>query len=453
MIRPRTRLVACALLALAGAVAHAQSLPQLYRLAREHDPALQSARSGRDAAQARIGQARAGLLPQLALQAGVQRTHARTELPGFSGSSAYNTTNAALVASQPLYRPAAKLGLDQSRQTAAMATLAVTGAEQDLITRLAQSYFDVLAARAVLESVRAEKIATTQQLALAKRNFDLGNATIADSREAQARFDLSRASEIAAEGDLQVKQLALEQLVGRGGLQPLALAANVILPALQPASVNAWIARAEEVHPALQQRLLALDVARLETDKARSGHGPTVDLQASVNRTRSSTLFPGTGMMPLTGTNASVGVVLNLPLFAGFAVEERVRETLAQQEQAQADLEQTRQALHQAVRSAFFGVQSGLSRVQALQAAEQSSQTALAANQLGYEVGARVNIDVLNAQSQLYQTQRELTRARYDVLLGLLRLKQSSGTLSEVDLAKLTPLFSAPDDTMLRPSQ
>ena len=134
-------------------------------------------------------------------------------------------------------------------------------------------------------------------------------------------------------------------------------------------------------------------------------------------------------------------MVLNWPLFPGFAVENRIRAPLSLEDRAQADLDQLQRSVSQATRAAFFGVQSGLGQVKALQAAEASSQTALQANQLGYQVGVRINIDVLNAQSQLYQTQRDLARARYDVLVGTLRLKQAAGTLSQDDLIPINQLL------------
>ena len=178
-------------------------------------------------------------------------------------------------------------------------------------------------------------------------------------------------------------------------------------------------------------------MARLETQRAQTGHLPTVDLQASYSVTRNPN---GTVTTPNVNTrtnNATVGVALNLPLFAGFAVQNRVKETLALEQKAEADLETARRNVAQATRSAFFGVQSGMGQVKALEAAEQSSQSALDANKLGYQVGVRINIDVLNAQSQLFQTKRDLAVARYNVLLGQLKLRQAAGTLSLDDVKAL----------------
>jgi outer membrane protein len=144
----------------------------------------------------------------------------------------------------------------------------------------------------------------------------------------------------------------------------------------------------------------------------------------------------------LTRNNtATIGVLFNMPLFAGFATQNRIRETLSLEEKARADLESTRRAIAQAVRTAFFGVVSGQGQVKALEAAEASSQSALDANRLGYQVGVRINIDVLNSQSQLFQTKRDLALARYNVLLGQLKLRQANGTLAPEDLTRLNTLL------------
>ncbi|MGZ5787530.1 MAG: TolC family protein, partial [Ramlibacter sp.] len=158
----------------------------------------------------------------------------------------------------------------------------------------------------------------------------------------------------------------------------------------------------------------------------------------NINRNPTGSTIVGTSTRNTTGT---VGVSFNLPLFAGFATQNRIRETLSLEEKAQADLESARRTVAQATRTAFYGVVSGQGQVKALEAAEASSQSALEANQLGYQVGVRINIDVLNSQSQLFQTKRDLAQARYNVLLGNLKLRQANGTLKPEDLASLNALL------------
>lgn len=439
--------LACILSAgwLASTPIQAQSLLELYNAATGFDASLQSARAQAEASAARADQARAGLLPQLGLQAGANRNWMEAKVASTTSDQAYNVLNGSLVGSQPLYRPANRLTWDQGKTQAEVALQQLDAAGQDLIVRLSQAYFDVLAAQDGLTFVSALKKSVAEQLEAAKRNFELGNATITDSREAQARFDLALAQEIAAENDLHVKKLALDQLAGRSNTDPRPLAQPIQLPALTPSDVGDWVGKAVEQHPAILQSRLALDAAQLETAKSKTGHLPTVDLQASVGISRypdgnpSITSAPGSSYR---NRNASVGVVMNWPLFSGLSVQNRIREALALEDKARADLEQAQRTVAQSTRAAFFGVQSGVGQVKALEAAEASSQTALEANLLGYKVGVRINIDVLNAQSQLYQTKRDLAKARYDVLVGMLRLKQASGVLSADDLLPINQMLS-----------
>ncbi len=420
--------------------AQAQSLAELAQLARGYDAPWQAAKAQYEAAASRAEQARAGLLPSAALTGSA--SYGRTDVSRPPIDLHAPTQTLGVVASQPLYRPTNRITFEQGQRGVDLARAQLDGAEQDLLVRVSQAYFDVLAAQDTLAFVQAQKAAVGEQLAAAQRNFEVGNATVTDSREAQARHDLVVAQEIAAENDLRVKRLALDQLVGRAGTAPLPLAQPVALPTVQPADVGTWVRTAEDTQPLVRQAALALDVARLETRKAETGHLPTVDLQAgyTVQRTPNGTVtLPG---IHSRANVASVGVALNLPLFAGFAVQNRVKETLSLEEKAQADLDNARRSAAQAARAAFFGVQSGLGQVNALQAAEASTQSALDANLLGYQVGVRINIDVLNAQSQLYQTKRDLAQARYNVLTGSLRLKQAAGTLTADDLLAIDALLA-----------
>lgn len=431
-----------ALCTVAAGTAQAQSLSALVEQARGYDAAWQAAQAQLQAADARSQQARAGLLPSAALTGGANYSRTDMTRPPLADVKVNGPGQTlGLQASQPLYRPANRIAFEQGQRGIDFARAQLEGAEQDLLIRVSQAYFDVLAAEDTLTFVRAQKAAVAEQLAAAKRNFQVGTTTVTDEREAQARHDLVTAQEIAADNDLRVKRLALDQVVGRSGTAPLPLAQPVHLPAVQPDDVSNWVRTAEERQPQVRQALLALDVAKLETAKAQTGHLPTVDLQAGYQVQRAPN---GTVLMPGVNTRtdaASVGVALNLPLFAGFAVQNRIKETLSLEEKARADLENARRTVAQAARSAFFGVQSGLSQVAALQAAEASSQSALDANQLGYQVGVRINIDVLNAQSQLYQTKRDLAVARYNVLVGTLRLKQLAGTLTADDVTAVDALL------------
>jgi outer membrane protein len=438
------RMVLSRVLPLAAALvaafpASAQSLLELYESARAHDAAWQSAKALYEANLYRAEQARAGILPQAGLSAGANRTQFENTNPGVDRS--FGTQTATVSASQPLYRPGNWATYEQGKLQATLAQAQLEASSQDLIIRVSQAYFDVLAAQDTLAFVRAQKTAVGEQLAFAKRNFEVGTSTITDTREAQARFDLVSAQEIAGDNDLRVRRLALDTLVGRTDATPQPLASPLNVPAPQPADVNAWVDQAEASSPAIVQARTNVDIATLETDKAKAGHKPTLDLTASYNVTRNPS---GSVTSPLNSrtNNGQVGVNFNLPLFAGFATQNRIRETLSLEERARADLDAARRNVAQATRSAYFGVVSGQGQVRALEAAEASSQSALDANRLGYQVGVRINIDVLNAQSQLFQTKRDLAQARYNVLLGHLRLRQANGTLTPEDLSRLNALLA-----------
>lgn len=427
-------------LAVAGiAPARAQSLLELYESARGYDATWQSAKAQYDANLFRAEQARAAVLPAANLGAGLTRSDFESTIPQVDRG--ITTQSATISASQPLYRPANFATWEQGKRQVEIAQAQLTAASHDLIVRVSQAYFDVLAAQDTLAFVQAQKTAVGEQLESAKRNFEVGTSTITDTREAQARYDLVIAQEIAAENDLRVKKLALDSLVGRPDVKPNPLALPATVPAPEPADVNAWVQQGEENSPAIRQAKTAVEIAQLETEKAKAGHLPTLDLTASygVNRNPGGSASVPTSTRSNTG---SVGLSFNLPLFAGFATQNRIRETLSLEERAQADLEASRRAVAQAIRSAFFGLVSGQGQVKALEAAEASSLSALEANRLGYQVGVRINIDVLNSQSQLFQTKRDLAAARYNVLVGHLKLRQAAGTLLPEDLARLNSLLA-----------
>ena len=434
----RTRLALGLALALglgAAVPAHAQSLTELYEAARGYDATYLAARALADSAQYRLEQVEALRRPSASLSASAGKTRVDPPAGPTNPTGAainYTAASLALQGRQPLFNRANDATVEQARKSFALSSADLEASEQDLIIRLTQAYFDVLAAQDTLATTRTSKTAISEQLASAKRNFEVGTATITDTREAQARFDLSTAQEIAAENDLVTKRIALDQLVGRSNVAPKGLATPVALPATQPSSVQEWVQRADAEHPSVRRATLGLDIAKLETEKARAGHLPTVDAVGSV----SSAHTVGT-----TGT-ANIGVQLNLPLFAGFSIQNRIKETLVLEEKSRNDLDAARRGVAQGTRQAFFGVQSLQAQVKALEAAESSSQLALEATQLGYRVGVRVNLDVLNAQTQLFQTRRDLAKARYDVLVGSLKLRQASGLLKPEDVNAVSQLLA-----------
>ena len=434
------------LLGLCAPSARAENLQELYQAGLVYDATYLSARASLDAAQYRLDQVYALRRPSVGLSVSGGRSTSST--PDAASTQSANTTQygATVSASQTLFNRANDKTITQAEKALDVTRTDFAAAEQDLIIRVSQAYFDVLAAQDTLATARSSSAAISEQVASAKRNFEVGTATITDTREAQARFDLARATEIVADNDLTNKRIALDQLVGRVNVAPKQLAVPVTLPAVVPSALEEWVARGDAEHPLVRKARLALEVAQLETEKAKAGHLPTVGVSASVGRGHSSTQGYATGL-PFAydstsgNKNAGVAVTLNVPLFAGYAIQNRVKETLALETKTEDDLVAARRGVEQATRTAFYGVRSGAAQVAALEAAESSSQLALDATKLGYKVGVRVNIDVLNAQAQLYSTQAQLAQARYNVVMAGLRLRQASGRLTADDVTAVNQLL------------
>jgi outer membrane protein len=306
-------------------------------------------------------------------------------------------------------------------------------AKQDLILRTSQAYFDVLGAQDNLESINAQKKAVAEQLAQAKREFEVGTKTIVDTHEAQARFDQISAQEAVAQGDLIIKRSALAQVIG---VEPKELAGLMAKPNLQapaPASISDWTGIAEKGNPGVTISEYNAQIAKREIDRNKAATGPTLDLvgNAGVNKASGSI---STGDRNIGGRSATIGLQFNMPLYAGGALDSKVREAIASEEKARFDLEAAKRNANQGARQAYLGVTYGLAQVKALEAAEISANSQLSSTRLGYQVGVRINLEVLNAQQQLANTKKDLAKARYDTLLAGLRLKSAAGQLGEEDL-------------------
>ena len=439
-------LISAMALAFCG-MAQGQSLLELYDAARGFDANYQSVQAQFEATRLKSAQAQSKLGPTGSLSVNLSKNNisydpSKTLATNPSFTRFYGANTATVVGSQPLYRPGDKAEVAQSSLQMQVVQEQLAAAEQDLMVRVSQAYFEVLAALDTLAFVQAQKTAVAEQLASAKRNFEVGTATITDTREAQAGFDLVTAQEIGAQNDLQVKKLALDQVVGKMGTQPKTMLAKAEPSALVPAQVEDWVSLSSEKNPALRQAAIGLKVTELETQKAKAALKPTVDMQLS-HTFSNNTNASSSGAVPFGATSnlTSGALVLSWPFYTGNALDNRVRETLSLTQKAQADLDAATRTVAQNTRSAFFGVMSGVSQVKALQAAVESSKVALEANKLGYTVGVRINMNVLDAQSKLFDTRAKLAKARYEVLMGHLRLRQVSGTLQLQDLQGINNLL------------
>ena len=426
---PLAALIASALLSLD---ATALDLMEAYREAQAYDSQFASARAAREANAEKSVQGRAGLLPSASMTASASKVTGQSTL---NPNIDYTANSYQLQLRQPLYNRASSDVYEQSKLQVAVSEVQFDQARTDLIIRVAQAYFDVLAAQDTIAFIQAQRVAIAEQLASAKRNFEVGTATITDTHEAQARYDLSNAQEIAAQNDLEVKRNAFAQITGKLAPALSGLKSGMKLSSPEPAAMDPWVQSAESGNFGVVAQSLLAEIAKLEISRNRAGHLPTVDAVATHGRNTS--FFAST----FTTTTTNLGVQLTVPLFSGYATSSKIREAISLEDKARSDVDTARRNAAQSARAAFFSVQSGLSQVRALEAAEISSKSALESNRLGYEVGVRINIDVLNAQQQLYSTRRDLAKARYDTLMNSLRLKAAAGNLSEADLARFNELF------------
>ena len=351
-----------------------------------------------------------------------------------------NTNGYNLSLTQPLFNWQSIMLYKEAGFKVAQSEAAFGQVAQDLVVRVAQAYFDVLASQDSLAFIQAQKTAISEQLAQAKRNFEVGTATITDTHEAQARFDLATSQEIAAQSDLEIKQRALQQIVGKFPDRLTPLRRSVELSAPKNA-MELWVTSAENENYSVRIQEAALEIATREIERSRSGHYPTVNVVGNYGTNLASVATIGVTNQGTDNKLTNIGVQVAIPLFAGGGVNSQVRQAIANQEKARQDLENARRSAALAARQAYLGFANGMAQVRALQQALVSSQSALDSNKLGYEVGVRINIDVLNAQQQLFSTMRDLSKARYDTLLNGLKLKAASGALREDDVVEVNNLL------------
>ncbi len=416
---------------------HAADLMQIYRAAQENDPNFAAAKATRDAGIEKRPQGLAGLLPVLGASGSSTWNEVDIKNGSLNNRSNYNSNGYTVTLSQPLFRWQNWANYGQGKLLAAQAEANFIQARQDLILRTSQAYFDLLYAQENLLAVQANKIAISQQLEQAKKNFEVGTATITDTHEAQARFDLASAQEIAAESELEVRRRALQAIIAKepGPLAPPRADAAPSPP--QPAAMDKWVDAAESGAVSVQVQQAALEIAEKEVQKQRAGHLPTVDLVASTGKSRTLSAI---GTLPETNFS-NVGVQVNIPLFQGGYVMSKDREAVANRRAAESQLEAAKRAAVLAARQYYLGVVNGVAQIKALEAGLASSRLALESNRLGYEVGVRINIDVLNAEQQVYSTRRDLAKAKYDTLMAQLRLKAAVGALGDEDVAKINTLL------------
>src|ERR1700730_8936460 len=434
-------LIAAAMSAsLSGAAA--EDLVQIYRDALASDPVLASAKATWEATQELVPQARAGLLPAVNLAANANeqdfndrlRTDPTTTIHERFPSYAYTVS-----ASQPLYRPQNSIALNQATQQVGQGDFILASSQQDLIVRVIQAYLDVLLARFNIELTESQKAAVSENLAQAKRNFEVGTATITDTNDAQAKYDQIVAQELSAQNDLDNKLATLRAIIGRAPKELKGFTGKFQPQLPVPGTLDPWVEKAISENYQVRIAQANLDIASLEVDRQRAGHYPTVDLVASFNQGYA-------GAAASTGANGAfasesrlglIGLQLNVPIYQGGAISSRVRQAVANQEKARQDLETARRNAQLLAQTSFSGVTNGVAQVKAFEQALASAQVSYDSNKLGLEVGVRTNLDVLNQQQQVFQTRFNLAQSYYNFVINNLRLKQAVGTLTDADVEEI----------------
>jgi len=442
--RGRHGLGACALLlgCMSATAVHAENLADVYALSKAGDPKYRAARYEFEAVELTQTQARAALLPNVAFE----MSHTKTKQDILdskntvyaSGSTDFPTDNRTLTIAQPIFKLAAWRGYTQAKAAVKQAAAAFGAAEQDLVLRTATAYLEALAAQDALVFAKAEKDAVKRQFDLTRQKKESGLATKANLHDAEARYALKEADEVAAQNDLADKLQALQELTGKPITQLAALHEEIPLAQPEPADIGQWVASAIDHNLALEARRQAADVAQKEVDRQRAGHYPVLDLTATKNRrTTGGSLFGGGSDVDTT----DLMVRFNLPLYAGGGTQAIVEESAKRYQASLEDLERDRRLTERQTRAAYQGVTGGIVRVHALGQSVLAQESARQVKEEGFKSGLETVLAVLDAERDLYAAKRDSAQSRYDFLLNKLRLKQAVGTLSEADLAEINELM------------
>jgi outer membrane protein len=414
---------------------HATSLSQLADDAFGHDAKLASAEAAYHAGLEKEPEARAALLPHLALTQSAFRN--TIDVPG-QPSAQYSTVGSSLSLNQSLFKWDDWQIYQESRLSVIASGLAFTSAKQDLILRVAQAYFDALVAKDGFLLAQEHQRSVNEQLALTQRSFTLGAATVVDLNEARAGSDSARAELVKAQSVLATRYATLQQIVGHpiDSVDPLDASAS--LPIVTPDALKSWLSDAQAVGLDVRQQQIALEIARREVSKANAGYLPSVSIVGNASHGNAAFINGQTNFN--TGANRAtsgeIGIQISIPLFDGLSTMSRKREALALQDKAEHDLDDARRTAALDAQQAFLGVRDGLEQIAALGTVQQSAETALQSNQKGFKVGVRINADVLNAEDKLFSTRRDLSKARYDTLMQFLHLKASVAQLDSNTLTQ-----------------
>jgi len=441
-------------------VTNGASLIDIYEDALIHDPRLKEAYANKQAIIESKPQALSLLLPKLTASSTFSdsdtdgnNTFQRRIFDPISGDLlAVTTDNTQFVQEtdsfqwevtlqQSIIDASAWMNLKKANKIVAQAEVDYLSAEQDLMVRVCNSYFDVLAAQDTLESEQAARAAIEKQLDQSRKRYEVGIIAITDIQEAQAAFDQSIASEISAKRNLATSKELLREITDSypEELQKPGVNMPLIMP--NPQSESEWVNTALQQNLNLLSAQVGTEIGRNEVNIQKSGHYPTLGLQASKRDTDNNSLRSDSGspFSPADTENISegIGLQLNIPIYSGGQTSSRVRQAVAQHRSAKEKLERIARETTRKARDAYLGIISGIATVKALEQSVKSSTTALQATEAGYDVGTRTTVDVLEARRRLYSAQTNLAISKYDYLKNIIRLKQAAGTLSKEDLIQI----------------
>ncbi len=429
-----------ALAAQAQADETAYSLIDIYRQALSHDPRLASALSANQAAQEIIEQGKALYRPTVNFSADANRLstdirYINANPPREPSTANFETYKYGVDFRQPIYRKQNLVQMDQSRTQVSQADKQLHLSQQDLILRVTQAYFDVLIAQDKIDLIAAQKSAILSQLEQAKANFEVGTSTITDVNESQARFDLVLAQEIATINELQIAKRAVQSLTGKMPQKLATVRADIKTSQLEQ-TMDKWleVATANNLNIQIQQD--AAKFAEQEVERLNAAHLPTLDAVASYTDSYangSSSAF-GSGNELQT---AAIGLQLQIPLYQGGAISSRVRQAVLSHQKAQDDVEIARSNTELETQRAYLNLSTSVAQVRAYEQALVSSQSQVDSTRLGYQVGVRTSVDVLNAEQQYFSAKRDLLQSRYNYLVNIIRLKSISGVVAEADLTDI----------------
>ncbi|KQN95731.1 MULTISPECIES: TolC family outer membrane protein [Stenotrophomonas] len=436
--------------ALSPLAANAADLLQVYEMARNGDPQLASAESNRLYTKEGQVQARANLLPSLNGQATLNR--ARTSQDGVSGSTTATSRRYSIGGEQTLFNWTQFANLRAQREISKAADFDLESANDDLIVRTATTYFNVLVAIESLSAAQTNEAAAKKQFDYADKRLEVGLAPITDVHEARAQYDQARANTILARNTLADAYQALTELTGQPvqGLRSLPEDFRPELPANR-GDVDRLVADAITQNPALKAQELKVNAAESSVSAARGGHYPTLSLGGSWGKSASWGDSVGASSSGPDTTTNSIGLTLNVPIFAGGATQSYVRQALAQRDMAQDGYEQQKRALDRNTRNAYQAVVAGISEVEARRLAVVSAQSAYDASQVGLEVGTRTVLDVVQNQRTLFQTKLDYAQARYNFLLSRLQLSQAIGGLDVAEVQDVNRLLTQDAEAQLAP--